>query len=153
MRNLSLISLCIIALSLFAGSCTPGGCFEETTAYVKASMYLTSTMKQVAPDSMSLYGRGMDTLMFYKYQKNIKQAMLPLDPSKGICSLVTNINSVSDTITVWYSAYIHLISKDCGYTYYFSLDSLHTTKNIIDKITITNNSITTLLGENIRIYY
>jgi hypothetical protein len=95
----------------------------------------------------------MDTSMFYKAQKNITRVMLPLDASKESCSLVLKINNVRDTLTIWYSSHTHLISKECGYTYYHTIDSLHYTKNSIDSLTLKKTTITTLLEENLRIYY
>jgi hypothetical protein len=152
-RSLRIIFPALAAILVAAGSCTTGACFEETTAYVKATMYLSSTNKMTAPDSLSLYGPGMDTSMFYKAQKNITRAMLPLDASKESCSLVLKINNVRDTLTIWYSSHTHLISKECGYTYYHTIDSLHYTKNSIDSLTLKKTTITTLLEENLRIYY
>jgi hypothetical protein len=153
MRNLKIILPLLGAIILAAASCTPGACFEETTSYVKASMYSTSDNKLEAPDSLSLYAPGLESNMFYKSQKSISKAMLPLDASKELCSLIMKINGVEDTLTLWYSTYPHLISKECGYTFYHTIDSLHHTNHIIDRISLTKNTITTLLEENLRIYY
>jgi hypothetical protein len=153
MRSLRIILPVLAAILIAAGSCTTGACFEETTAYAKASMYLSSTRKLTAPDSLSLYGPGMDTSMFYSSQKNISRAMLPLDDSKDSCRLVMKINNVRDTLTIWYSSHPHLISKECGYTYYHTIDSLHFTKNSIDSLSLIKSTITTVLEENLRIYY
>ena len=155
MRSLSnIISATILAgFILLAYSCTSGACFDETTAYMKASMFLDSTGKQTAPDSLSLSGLGTVTSKIYNGQKNLKQALIPLDASSGSCSFVIKINGVNDILTVWYSTFPHLISKDCGYTFYHNIDSLHTSNNVIVRISITKNSVTTTSEENIRIYY
>jgi hypothetical protein len=120
---------------------------------MKASLFLNSTGKQTAPDSLSLWGAGMDTSKIYNAQKSLKQALVPLDASSGSCSFIIKINEVYDTLSAWYSTYPHLLSKDCGYTFYHNIDSLNSTNHKIVKISITKNSVTTISEENIRIYY
>ena len=151
-RNV-IIALILTGFLLLAYSCTTGACFDETTAYMKASLFLNSTGKQTAPDSLSLWGAGMDTSKIYNAQKSLKQALVPLDASSGSCSFIIKINEVYDSLSAWYSTYPHLLSKDCGYTFYHNIDSLNSTNHKIVKISITKNSITNLIEENIRIYY
>jgi hypothetical protein len=151
-RNLLIASI-LAGFFLLAYSCTPGACFDETNAYMKASLFLDSTGKQTAPDSLSLWGTGMDTSKIYDAKVSLKQAFLPLDGSSVKCKFTIMINGVYDTLTAWYSTFPHLISKECGYTFYHNLDSVHTTNHKIIKISITKNSITNQIEENIRIYY
>ncbi len=141
--------LCVLALSV---ACTPGSCFEETNAFLKASFYLNSTGKPLAPDSLTLYGIGKDTAR-YKKTQGVKSALIPLDASARRCGFVIRINGVNDTISFAYSTFVHLISKECGYTYYHGLDSVVSTRNIIDTIQIKLRTITTLDAPNIFIYY
>jgi beta-xylosidase len=141
------------AIALLQSSCTPGSCFEETNAYVKATFYLTSTSKTFAPDSLTLYGVGIDKSLIYDKSGKVRQAMMPLDASTDECGFVIRINGVNDTISFSYSTYNHLISKECGYTFYHTINQPSFTRNIIDTVTIVKNTITTLSEENIRIYY
>lgn len=134
-------------------ACTPGSCFEETSADVKASFYAESTGKLQAPDSLTLYGSGMDTVKIYKSAARISQAKVPLNSSAESSTLVFIINGIADTVTFSYTSYPHLISKECGYTYYHTLDLPVYTKNIIDTIKIRKSTVTTINEENILIYY
>ena len=156
MRNpLSRIFFIFLAgLLLFTCSCDQEACFEETNAYVKASLYLYETGKLNAPDSITVYGVNKESSKIYAKSKSITKALLPLDTDAGSCSFVLRINGVNDTISFLYSSYPHLLSKACGYTYYHTISETpeHTT-NLIDSVAINNNSITTLNAENIRIYY
>jgi hypothetical protein len=131
-------------------SCAPSACFEETNSYLKASFY--SNENQLAPDSLSVSGLGQTTKIYDKARK-IQPALLPLNASAGSCTFVIRINGVNDTIQFLYSSYPHLISKECGYTFYHTLDSHAFTKNNIDTILIINRSVTTANEENIRIFY
>lgn len=141
------------ALVFLISSCTPGSCFEETNAYVKATFYLSSSSKATAPDSITLYGEGRDGSLIYSKALKIKQALMPLDASTDNCTLVLKINGVKDTITFTYASYDHFLSKECGYTFYHTIEPPAFTRNIIDTVTVIKNTITTLSEENIRIYY
>jgi hypothetical protein len=142
--------LSIACFSALMKSCAPSACFEETNSYLKASFY--SNENQLAPDSLSVSGLGQTTKIYDKARK-IQPALLPLNASAGSCTFVIRINGVNDTIQFLYSSYPHLISKECGYTFYHTLDSHAFTKNNIDTILIINRSVTTANEENIRIFY
>jgi hypothetical protein len=150
---LNTLATILTGIFLVLVSCTPGSCFEETNAYVKASMYLTSTGKLLAPDSLTLYGTGMAANKIYDKKPGVKQALIPLNSSTASCGFIIMINGITDTITFTYTSYPHLLSKECGYTFYHTIDEPVFTKNNIDKVTIIKNTITTLREENIRIYY
>ena len=108
-------------------SCTPGSCFEETNAYLKASFHSTGKLK--APDSLTLNGLGKDTARYKKAVK-VQPALIPLNPSEENCGFVIRINGITDTISFQYTTFVHLISKECGYTYYHYLDTVYSTRNI-----------------------
>ena len=139
------------ALLMFV-SCTPGSCFEETNSYVKADFLLYSNRKITAPDSLTLYGIGSDSIR-YKKASRVQPALIPLNASDDNCSFVIRINGITDTISFSYSTFVHLISKECGYTYYHNLDSVNSTLHNIDSIYINQRIVTNLNGTNISIYY
>jgi len=147
------IAAIIIAILLIIVSCTPEACFEETVAKVKVPFYLSSTQKAKAPDNLTIYGLNTGTDKIYADSKSVSPAELPLDPSTDNCSFVLVINGVSDTIVVAYDSYPHLISIECGYTYYHTTGVLSYTKNIIDTIIVKNTLVTTGNEENFRILY
>jgi hypothetical protein len=150
---LNIILLTTAASSFLLPSCTPGSCFEETNAYVKATFLLESTGIVTAPDSISLYGIGMDASTIYKKSRNVRQILIPLDASSEGCGFVLKINGIKDTISFTYSTYLHMISKECGYTFHHTIETPVYSTNIIDKVIVNKNTITSLSEENIRIYY
>lgn len=145
----------ISGLILFLLSCTPEACFEETDSSVKAIFCLKTTKKRLAPDSLTVYGLNMELNMLYNNVKSPAMALLPLNIATGNCSYIININGKSDTIEFHYNSYPHIISKECGYTFYHNLnaDSLIYSRNIIDSIGIVKEIVTNKNEENIRIYY
>jgi hypothetical protein len=156
MRRLIPLSLCIIltisVLSLF--SCALGSCFEETESYLKATFYVIEPNEAIsAPDSLTMQGINNDSILYSKSVK-ITHALIPLNSSAESCKFIIKTKGITDTIQFRYSTYPHLISKECGYTYYHHLDTIPGfTKHAIKNITVTNTTITNLNAENIRIYY
>ena len=151
-RLVKIFSAFLVIIPALIFSCTPGSCFDETEARVKASMYQSAADKVVAPDSVSLFGLERDSAI-YKKTSNVTSMLFPLDPTTETCTFLVKINGESDTVTFSYSSYAHFISKECGYTYYFTIEQPVTTNNIIDKIVLTKKTIKTLNEENMRIYY
>jgi hypothetical protein len=145
--------------SLFTGiiflqiSCTPGSCFEETNAYVRVFFYSYGTGKTLPPDSLTVYGLNMSSEKIYDKAEKKQPALLPLNASSRDCSFIIKINGKADIVTFTYSSYPHLISKECGYTFYHAIDTPVYSKNIIKTIKVINNTVTTLHEENIRIFY
>lgn len=146
--------LLLDALVLFIVlSCTPGSCFEETNAYIKAGFALSENGKSTTPDSLTLYGSGKPSQKLYNRTIKPKTALMPLDASSISTGFIIRINGITDTLTIWYSSFPHLVSKECGYTFYHNIDSVnHTTYNIED-IIVRNRTVTTFDGENIRIFF
>ena len=149
----------IIFLIVYVGflhfiiSCSPEACFEETNSFLKASLYNNDTGKLLAPDSLTLYGLNMGTNKLYSKARNIQPALIPLNASTDNCVFIIRLNGISDTLSLNYSSYPHLITKECGYTFFHILDSYSVTNNIIDTIIIRNRKISTVNEENVRIFY
>lgn len=148
-----------LGLILFAGiiayltSCTPGSCFEKTDSLLDVSFYVFSTKKAKAPDSLTVFGLGFDTNRIYSATKGIKIASLPLNSATDNSVFILKIDNLTDTLSVSYSSYPHLISKECGYTYYHDIDNVIHSHNAIDSIWINKKTVTNLNEENLRIYY
>jgi hypothetical protein len=134
-------------------SCAQASCFDETESYLKASLFSNSFNKVVAPDSLTLYGMNRDSIIYDKVA-GLTVALLPLNDTAQSSSFVIKINGITDTIEFRYSSYPHLISKECGYTYYHHLDTVPIfTKHIITDIALENPTITNQKIENIIIKY
>lgn len=150
-KTLSAVLCLAIAGSLAISiSCTPQACFEETNSFVKATLY-DSTKK--APDSLTIYGLNRDSAKIYNKAAKVQPALFPLDASTGSCTFIVKINGITDTITFNYTSYPHLISKECGYTFFFNIDTPVYSKNNIDFIYTVQKNITTANVENLRIFY
>jgi Family of unknown function (DUF6452) len=146
----------IVALFIGLGSgvmisCAPEACFEETNAYLKATFYSNTTKDKHTPDSLTLIGLNK-TNKIYNKESGVQPALFPLDASSESCTFIIKINNVTDTIQFIYSSYPHLISKECGYTFYHKLDTFYLSRNAF-YVYKSSNNITTANEENIRIFY
>ena len=155
MRRFYPASLIIILTGfvLFIYACSAGTCFDETESQVNATFYSMTTGQTLIPDSVTLYGVNKDTNLIYNKARSLKAAEFPLFAAQDSCKFVIEINGITDTIRFTYNSYTHLLSKECGYTYYYTIDSTYHSSNIIDSISVIKKNITTLNEENMRIYY
>ena len=138
---------------LLLNSCLEVACIDETESYLKANFHSYATKEQVVPDSITLYGINMQTRKIYDKAKINPPALLPLNDSTGHSVFIIIINGVTDTLEFRYWSYPHLVTKECGYTFYHFLDTVYHTGNSIDSISKKNENVTTTGGENIIIYY
>jgi hypothetical protein len=150
--NSSLLIILLIILR-FSSSCTPAACIGETTAFLKGGFYKTGTSTPLVADTVTIFGIGKDSAKIYSKALKVSLIQLPLDASSDKCSFVMKINSTIDTLTFEYSSYPHMISKECGVTFFYILESCRWRGSIIDTINIRNNNIRTINEENIRIFY
>jgi hypothetical protein len=142
-----------LILMLFFVSCTPDSCFENTVSLINATFYKAGTYKPLAPDSITVFGIGKETNKLYNKSAKLATIQLPLDASSITCGFIIKINGITDTIKFTYAGYPHLISKECGISFYYTLGSGWIHGSVIDSIGIKNKNITTFSEENIRIYY
>lgn len=145
--------LLILSASFYLISCTPQSCQEETEVLTGTSFYRSGTGKSEAPDSVTLYGAGKKGSYIYREASGKQVIFLPLDASSGECSFVIGINGIYDTLEFTYSTYPHLLSKECGYTFFHDILECNFSVNIIDTVIIRNKRVTNRNEENIRIFY
>lgn len=152
--RISVIKMTVLLIAMtFLSSCTPESCLEETEAFLEASFYSYSSKNPQIPDSLTSFGLDMDTSRIYSAATGIRLARLPLNPDALSSAFTIRINGVADTLSFFHTSYPHLISRECGYTFYHNIDSVLFTNNGIDSIWIRNTVVTTTDEENIRIFY
>ena len=91
---------------------------------------------------------GKDTLQVTTYPQQ-SAFTLSLSPDSTLCQWEFTTDSIqhiakysADTITFLYQRSLKFLSNACGYTYFYSLDSVITTHHIIDSVHILNKSVT-----------
>ena len=71
---------------------------------------------------------------------------ISLSPVADSCQWMVRADTVStrpyDTMTFYYQRQVTFLSNACGFTNFYSLDSVHTTHSSIDSVILTNRSVT-----------
>lgn len=138
---------------IISPACTTGSCLEETESAAMAGFYETGTGIAIAPVTVTVYGLGMESDTLYLNAANRKDLLLPLNPAAESSSFVLIANGIKDTITFTFFSFPHLISKECGYSMYNTIETCTSTHNLIDTVFIQNPNVTTKYNENIRIFF
>lgn len=102
--------------------------------------------------NLNLTAVDNDTLKYlYLGAKNISSFFVRLSPKTDSCLYLlqpdSSINSL-DTIHFYYGRQLKFLSNACGYTYFFTIDSVHFTQHNIDTIRIVNRDVTTDVNTN-----
>ncbi|MCU0363489.1 MAG: DUF6452 family protein [Bacteroidales bacterium] len=150
LRNF-LLSIAGVVLSL--SSCTQEACNEETIPLVVATFYRTGSDSIRTADSVTVYGIGMEDSKLYDNAKKVQYLELPLDMDAASSGFVLKINAVTDTLRLNYSNYPHLVSEECGVTFFHSLESYSVSGSRVDTVIFRVRNVTTTYEENIRIFF
>ena len=74
---------------------------------------------------------------------------ISLSPVADSCKWLVLADSASlltaasfDTMSFYYKRKLQFLSNTCGYTDFYAIDSVHTTKNHVDSVIITNTTVT-----------
>jgi hypothetical protein len=142
--------LFIAAFFLMLNSCFEAECVNWPEAKTKAVFYSYDTKKAATPNGLTLHGvEHPDTL----YYKGVASVLLPLKPTDNKTEFVIEINGTADTIRFIHSNSFHLVSRECGYAIYHSIDSIYFTMNAIDSISLINKEITPQNIEHVAIFF
>ena len=147
------VLLFIATLPVWLTSCLDAECVDKTKVYMKVSFYDYERKVIASPDSVTLFGADSE-VKIYDNQKGITPpALLPLKGWDSETEFIITINGTIDTVRFVHSNSPHLISKECGYSMYHTLDTIYYTTNEIDSISLTNREVTLRNIENVAIFY
>ena len=155
-KNRRIIILLAILMSLTWAACkesvTPT-CQEPTTAslYIHCYHYAVDT-STVPTDTVlpyaSLGSLGTPT-RYTQYITASSIYAITLSPFADSCQWAIIADSLRllsgetyDTMTFHYQRQLNFLSNACGYTYFYTLDTVLTTRHNIDSVIITNTGVT-----------
>jgi hypothetical protein len=134
------IFICIF----IAGCVSVEVCDEE---YVSELVARFKTEKDGEPadttvNALTLYGirEGLSDSLLYD-SASVSGFTVPLDPQHDFSSFVMQIDTLRDTLHVYYAHEIYLVSYACGFASLFTLDHLETVSGLILKDTIISTMI------------
>lgn len=172
MKQILSFLLIVFCLSWIVG-CSENDCSLNNNPMNSISFMDSKTKKPVTfLDTLTVTTLGTDSILINRMTKTSKLS-LPLRYEGGTTSYVfkytmvrydtiattpkleidTIITTARDTIGMNYTDEKHFISLDCGIAAYFNLDSLWSTRYLIDSVRIVNPAIDENEKTNIEIYF
>ena len=144
------------ALLLLPGCQEEVVCEDATATKLRIGFYnkpATGSSTPATIDSLTVYILSSQQDTVYDNRKNVSRIELSLNPNEDISSFVFTFPEATDTFHVHYDRKLHLISVDCGFTMFYSLEELQTTNHRIIQHEITNNLVSNTIDEHIKIYF
>ena len=100
-------------------------------------------------NALTLYGirEGQSDSLLYD-AASVTGFTVPLDPHHDFSSFVMQIDTLRDTLFIYYAHEIYMISYSCGFASLFTLEDLEPVSGLIQKDTIINDMIDAEYEEN-----
>ncbi len=145
-----------------AAACSSEECLDNKNSLPLAGFYSSAENPQkISIDSISIYGIGApgDSVL-HDSVRNLGESYLPFRIDQGETKYVIKYLSgllgrfgIADTITFRYEIQPWFVSSACGAVYYYDIDTIVTTHNVIDSVICPEGRITNVSSENLRIYF
>lgn len=147
------ICCALIVLFLTAACSSESSCEQNTESMLQVDMYDYESGETIQADGFTLYGAGRSDSLLYEQENNLGTFYLPLDPARNKVQFFLNISEQWDTLTVQYRPELYFISKACGYTYTYKMDTAWYTGELIDSLSVSKKDIDPSYVQNLRLYY
>jgi hypothetical protein len=139
------IRILILTIIILTAACVSVEVCEEEYASEMVASFKTmdgGTAADTTVNSLSLYGirEGRNDSLLY-HDVSTSGFVIPLDPEQDFSSFVLQIDTLTDTLKVYYEHEIYMISYTCGFASLFTLDQLETRTGVIQNDTIINAMI------------
>ncbi len=143
----------LVFLTLLLPACSEQACYDDTDPLVNVILLESGT--GAAKNSVSLKITGLTGVSPVELvtATSVARFSLPLNPAEETSVIVIVLNGIADTATISYTNFVHMVSPECGYTFYSVVQGLNTTHNIIDSLIIENKNITVDGERNMRLFY
>ncbi|MEG1617812.1 MAG: DUF6452 family protein [Bacteroidales bacterium] len=148
--------LLMTPLFLLLSSCGDEGCTEQVTAYAVGTFEKEKTTETVI-SKLLVYGIGQEKDSLMAAQTTLKVVDLIFNSSDTITKtdfrFVVDNDTISDTLTFYYTNRDFFLNIDCGCSVFHTIDSIEHTSNLIKEIEIINSDITNEKTPNFTIRY
>ena len=148
--------LAMIMTSLFISSCTDDEVCEEATANALRLGFYIAGQEVETPASvnaLSIHALGVPDSLIYDTVNNVSRVELPLNPLSDACGFVFVFGWQSDTIWIDYERETHLISVECGFTMFYTLQQIEYSTHFIISLETADPNVTNTLNEHIKVYF
>lgn len=159
----------IVGPGIFAGligsvswGCSTSECYDNQNSLPLAGFYSSGeTPKAISLDSISIVGIGApgDSIL-QDSVRSLSEVYLPfrIDQNSTTYQIlylsgILGESGIYDLIKFNYDIFPMFVSTACGTVYYYKMNSIDYTTNIIDSVTCPTGEITNANKENLKIYF
>lgn len=140
-------------LGLTAIRCDQASICLSNQHAVQVSLYSarSATDKDTSLTSASVIGVEMPDSVYKN--TTIQELFLPLSFTSDTTAFVIHTNTLRDTVWFSHTKELYYISRECGFSFNFKMDSVWTTQTFIDSVAINYDEINyNESAENVKIY-
>ncbi|WP_118972766.1 DUF6452 family protein [Taibaiella koreensis] len=123
---------------------------RDSLIYVYKDSAMLASQMRILNETLNYTITGTD-------QANARQMHIALNPLKDSTRYAFRADTASnvwDTITYYYTPESHFVSNSCGYTYYYTITGVKTTKNIFDSAILRRSDVTTDISvRHVQLYF
>ena len=142
-----------VGLAFLLSSCNPDSvCLSNQNAVQTGFYSAYSTLpKDTILTNVSAFGLGINDSIYAK--EGIRKMFLPLSFSHDTTAFVIENNTLRDTIWFAHTKDLFFISRKCGFSFNFQIDTVWSTHTFIDSVALDLNSVNYNENiENVKIY-
>jgi len=158
--TIALFSVCCLLWAACSQQRQP--CLTPTTAGLNIEcVHLLTDTNTVPVDTVlnaavffAVTSSGKKEIIDSLYNSLFTISLSPIaDSCRWMMTTDTLSSNLYDTLTFFYQRNLQFLSNACGYTYFYNLDSVHTSHFNIDSVVILNASVTNNVNtEQLEIY-
>jgi hypothetical protein len=134
-----------LSIAILAAGCVSVEVCDEEYVSELAARFKTEKDGELADttvNALTLYGirEGLSDSLLYD-SLSTSGFLVPLDPHHDVSRFVLQIDSLRDTLSIYYEHEVYMISYTCGFGSLFTLDPLEYKTGLIKKDTILNEMV------------
>lgn len=152
----------VAAIALFAAgySCNTSGCTENQSALPLAGFCSSTTGNAISVSDMEVRGLGApdDSVLYAAESTPRAEVYLPFRSTKDNTTYlftyyVDSVTTVTDQVTFTYTSEPRFVSEECGAMFFYHINKVDYTTNLIDSVVVTDSLINNLNIKRILIYF
>lgn len=156
------LALVILIAIIINGGCNNSECYDNQNSLPLAGFYSSEVNpKAISIDSVTILGVGApgDSIL-QDSVRSLSKVYLPfrIDQEETTFQIrylggIAGAYRISDFITFRYDIIPKFVSTACGTVYYYKINSIEHTDNLIDSVVCPGGEITNVAQENLKIYF
>lgn len=129
----------LMAILLIPSGCTTDDLCLSNQHALQTGFYSAFSDKDSLLNETSVYAEGFKNFIYEK--QDLTKMFLPLSFEQDTSVFVVINNTLSDTLWIKHSKELNFISRKCGFTFDFEIDTVWYTKTFVDSVALIYPSV------------